>query len=421
MSPPDPDAVFAVLRSADPEVMDRDQLAVVAKQIAQLSSWVDSVKVRVTRRQRQLAEAGRGEAPADLLVREGGQSGRDARSADDREKVCTALPNFEGALASGSVSAGHVDAIAGAVRGMDPVTAAEFFTHRDELLDRARALGVDAFGQNCRELARLVLAEQAAGSELSELERQRQASKVTRWSDKVTGMRKTLLELDPERDQILWAAVSGALKKLRQRPEHAKTPWHQLQVEAVIAACSGGDGGERVPSLIALCDLETLRNGIHANSVCETEDATPLPVEVVRRLACEADIIPVVLNSRGEALAVGRTQRLATPAQRAALRAMHRTCIGATCTVPFDACQIHHVIPWEHGGATDLSNLAPLCTRDHHLVHEGGWTLTMTPNRVATWTRPDGTTFHTGTTIDRAPNGVAPPRPADQPQLQLVS
>src|SRR5687768_4708691 len=99
MSPPDPDAVFAVLRAADPEVMDRDELAAVTKHIAQLTSWVDSVKVRVTRRQRELADQGRGEAPADLLVREGGQSGRDARTADDREKVCTALPNFEEALA----------------------------------------------------------------------------------------------------------------------------------------------------------------------------------------------------------------------------------------------------------------------------------------------------------------------------------
>ena len=51
----------------------------------------------------------------------------------------------------------------------------------------------------------------------------------------------------------------------------------------------------------------------------DAEDGTPIPVEVMRRLACEADIVPVVLNGRGEALDVGRTQRLATPAQRDAL------------------------------------------------------------------------------------------------------
>ena len=166
MSPPDPDTAFAVLRAADPEVMDRDQLAEVTKHIAQLTSWVDSVKVRVTRRQRALAEQGRAEPPADLLAREGSQSGRDARTADDREKVCSALPNFEDALASGAVSAGHVDAIASVVRDMDQVTAAEFFTHRDDLLAKAGQQSVDTFGRGCRDLARLVAAEQAAGSEL---------------------------------------------------------------------------------------------------------------------------------------------------------------------------------------------------------------------------------------------------------------
>src|SRR5688500_4897630 len=75
MSSSNPDAVYAALRDADPDAMDRDELAVVAKQIAQLASWLDSVKVKVTRRQRALADEGRAEAPRDLLAREGGQSG----------------------------------------------------------------------------------------------------------------------------------------------------------------------------------------------------------------------------------------------------------------------------------------------------------------------------------------------------------
>ena len=70
------------------------------------------------------------------------------------------------------------------------------------------------------------------------------------------------------------------------------------EVEALIAACNGGDGTQRVPALIVLADIDTLRSGLHANSICETDDGTPLPVEVVRRLACDAEIIPVVLNSK---------------------------------------------------------------------------------------------------------------------------
>ena len=416
MSSTNPDAVYAALRDADPDTMDRDQLAVVAKQIAQHAAWLDSVKVKVTRRQRALADEGRAEAPKDLLAREGGQSGRDARAADDREQVCTALPSFEEALACGAVAAGHLDAIASAVRGLDEVTAAEFYANCDTLLDKAQSQGVDSFGQTCRDLARQVTAEHAAGSEVAELERQRAASKIKRWTDKETGMRHTLISLDPERDKLFWTAVSHSLRKIRQKPEHAKTPWCQLEVAALLAACSAGGDGQRVPSLIVLCDLATLLRGVHANTVCETEDGTPLPVDVIRRMACEADIIPVVLNGRGQALSVGRSQRLATPAQRDALRAMHRTCIGPTCSVPFEDCQIHHVLPFDPDGLTDLDNLAPVCSEHHHLVHEGRWTLTLTPDRIATWTRPDGTTFHTGTTIDRAPNGVAPP----DRELQLV-
>ena len=52
-----------------------------------------------------------------------------------------------------------------------------------------------------------------------------------------------------------------------------------------------------MPALIVLADIDTLRSGLHANSICETDDGTPLPVEVVRRLACDAEIIPVILNS----------------------------------------------------------------------------------------------------------------------------
>src|SRR4051812_30489454 len=62
MSAPDPDAAYAVLREADPEVMDRDQLADVVRHCAQLVAWTDSVKVRATRRLRALADEGRAEA-----------------------------------------------------------------------------------------------------------------------------------------------------------------------------------------------------------------------------------------------------------------------------------------------------------------------------------------------------------------------
>ena len=87
---------------------------------------------------------------------------------------------------------------------------------------------------------------------------------------------------------------------------------------------------------------------------------------------------------------------------------MYCTCGFPGCTVAVEWCEIHHVEPWESGGPTDLANLLPLCLAEghHHLVHEGGWSLTIDADRVVTVKRPDGTVWFEGSTIDRAPAGV---------------
>ena len=47
--------------------------------------------------------------------------------------------------------------------------------------------------------------------------------------------------------------------------------------------------------------------------VAITDDGLELTPATVRRLACDADLIPVVLGTQGEVLDVGRTNRLVTP------------------------------------------------------------------------------------------------------------
>jgi hypothetical protein len=64
--------------------------------------------------------------------------------------------------------------------------------------------------------------------------------------------------------------------------------------------------------ILTLVDLTTLTDGLHPDSVCELDDRTPLPVATMRRLACDAHIIPVVLGGDGVVLDVGRSRRLAT-------------------------------------------------------------------------------------------------------------
>jgi hypothetical protein len=90
-------------------------------------------------------------------------------------------------------------------------------------------------------------------------------------------------------------------------------------------------------------------------------------------LACTATVRAALLAPGGAALDLGRTQRLATPAQHTVLLARDGGCVIPGCTVPGDACDAHHVIRWSDGGPTDLDNLALLCARHHTEVHLGLW------------------------------------------------
>jgi hypothetical protein len=72
-------------------------------------------------------------------------------------------------------------------------------------------------------------------------------------------------------------------------------------------------------------------------------------------------------------LAVGRTARVATPAQRRAMALRDRGCVIPGCTVAPEACQTHHLIEWAAGGATDLDNCVLLCWAHHRQVDLQMW------------------------------------------------
>jgi hypothetical protein len=256
-------------------------------------------------------------------------------------------------------------------------------------------------------MARSIRSRHDSQSEVDELEQQRDASKITRWVDRETGMHKTLIELDPVSDRAFWSTVQRERGSLRARTSTRDRSWDRLTVDGLLAAVGGSAGGPRESSLIVHTDVETLTDGPHGDGLCELDNGDPVPVEMMRRLACDAGIIPVVLNGAGVVLDQGRAKRLATAEQRTAIEAMQQTCSHPECTVTIDDCRIHHIDPWQAGGCTDLARMAPLCEPHHHLVHEGGWRFDMTADRVATWTRPDGVVHWSGPLVDRRPDLVA--------------
>ena len=109
-----------------------------------------------------------------------------------------------------------------------------------------------------------------------------------------------------------------------------------------------------------------------------------LTAGTVRRLACEADLVPAVLGTKSQLLDVGRTQRLVPPAIRLAAWLRDGGCSYPGCTVPAQWCDAHHGIPWWENGDTSLANTAMLCGRHHTLVHDRDLHCTITDTHV-TW------------------------------------
>ena len=141
----------------------------------------------------------------------------------------------------------------------------------------------------------------------------------------------------------------------------------------------------------------------HAAGRCHLEEGPSLPIETVRRIACDAGIVPLLENEQGEPLDVGRKTRSIPPAIRRALNARDAGCCFPGCTYKrfLDA---HHIEHWADGGETKLSNLVTLCRWHHRLVHEGEIVIEKNfADRGWRFARPNGEEYRLMSYDDQAP------------------
>jgi hypothetical protein len=141
-----------------------------------------------------------------------------------------------------------------------------------------------------------------------------------------------------------------------------------------------------------------------------------LSAAAVRRLACDAEVLPIVLGSKSQPLDVGTTQRLVTRHMRRVLNARDKGCV--VCGAPPSQCEAHHVIHWADGGITAVSNLALLCKRHHIDLHSGHWQIRILNGTVQV-TRPSWSTptqippnkYHPPTALTAPTGPTAPTAP----------
>jgi hypothetical protein len=124
------------------------------------------------------------------------------------------------------------------------------------------------------------------------------------------------------------------------------------------------------PRVGVTIDYEALRTG-HGVGLLDTGGT--LSAAAVRRLACDAEVLPFVLGSRSQLLDVGRTSRLVTLGLWLALVARDRQCAFPGCSRAPIACDAHHIVHWVNGGPTSLANLVLLRRAHHPIMHTSGW------------------------------------------------
>jgi Domain of unknown function (DUF222)/HNH endonuclease len=140
--------------------------------------------------------------------------------------------------------------------------------------------------------------------------------------------------------------------------------WQKSAADALITLvrqCGNTDnrGARRSPT--------TLIVHISEDAPPVLEGAGPLSPETAERLACDARRLEI--KPSGRDLVHSRIGRCASYAQQRALhkRSVHCQYPGCTAARELEA---HHLVPVEHGGATELDNLVLLCPRHHKLLHD---------------------------------------------------
>ena len=118
-------------------------------------------------------------------------------------------------------------------------------------------------------------------------------------------------------------------------------------------------------------DMETLQqDGIGAEA--EIESGGTLCAETTRRVCCDSAVVQWLDTHDGQPLSAGRKSRTIPPAIRRALQNRDGGCRFPGCTASHFV-EAHHIHHWADRGETNMENLVLLCTRHHHLVHEGGF------------------------------------------------
>jgi hypothetical protein len=267
------------------------------------------------------------------------------------------LPELRQAFADGDIDRQRIDIVtdaytpdrAEALRALEPslVEAAKLATP-----DELRAM----MGR---------IADALDGDDGASRSRRQRADEFLSLSQTYGGMWALNGLLDPERGAQLHAALTEEMKRTVDPSRSTR----QRRADALVGLCTSKVTVE-MNLHVDLADIERRGDPELAAEIRRT--APNLSKATLRRIACDCNIARVITDGPSQVLDVGRASRVATAAQRRALKAKYGGCGYPGCDEPFENCEIHHQRHWIDGGATDVENQVPVCGSHHWWLHEGG-------------------------------------------------
>lgn len=285
------------------------------------------------------------------------------------------LPEIGTALAAGEISPEHAQVIRGIVAKLPrPVNLPDREAVQQILLAAAR----EHEPRIVALLGREIIARLDQDGDPPPDERDQPRRSLDLHSDRATGRVWGRFDLDPETGTLLTnllsphtapqSAAEGEPDRRSQDERHG-----DAFADILRLAATNTDGpteaGEPVNLFITI-PLEKLEEEVSYGLL---DGVAPVSAAAIRRMACDANLIPAVLGSKAEILDIGRKHRTIPTALRRALIARDGGCAFPGCDRKPKWCHAHHVDHWINGGPTALNNLALLCARHHKVIHHGGW------------------------------------------------
>src|SRR6266545_3297988 len=295
------------------------------------------------------------------------------------------LPATAAAFAGGELSYGHAVAISrtveGVVRGGGQAEVAESMLLREAKERNPHDLLM--WGRHLRH--RLNPAELSDDEDEQHRRQWLNLSRIPNGGFDIEG------HLDAEGGTTLKVALDAVLGPRRKDDDRSPSLRRAVGLTELARRClDSGElpvrGGVR-PHIMVTTTLETLR-GDPGSPAAELDWGWPLSGDSLRRIACDADLTPILLGKDGNPLYVGRARRTASPRMRKALAQRDRHCTWPGCDRPPAWCQGNHDPLWIDGGRTDIPFLGLLCTPHHRMFHRGYRLRRLADGRVEVSTRP---------------------------------